>query len=86
MEPVRPQQRIELIDALRGYALMGLFLIHMVEYFELYWADPTPSRINSTLFFVFGGKAYAMFGLLFGVSMRSDIPFRKTSRARVTPA
>lgn len=67
MEPIRPQ-RIELIDALRGYALMGLFLIHMVEYFELYWADPIESRVNSTMFFLFGGKAYAMFGLLFGVS------------------
>jgi uncharacterized protein len=68
MQTIRPQQRIELIDALRGYALMGLFLIHMVEYFELYWANPIPSAVNSTLFFLFGGKAYAMFGLLFGVS------------------
>jgi uncharacterized protein len=68
MQAIRPQQRIELIDALRGYALMGLFLIHMVEYFELYWANPVPSAVNSTLFFLFGGKAYAMFGLLFGVS------------------
>lgn len=67
MHPVRPQ-RIELIDALRGYALMGLFLIHMVEYYELYWANPVPSTVNSTMFFLFGGKAYAMFGLLFGVS------------------
>jgi uncharacterized protein len=68
MQSVRLQNRIELIDALRGYALMGLFLIHMVEYFELYWANPIPSAVNSSLFFLFGGKAYAMFGLLFGVS------------------
>src|SRR5262245_60330071 len=68
MQGVRPQARIELVDALRGYALMGLFLIHMVEYYELYWANPLPSRVNSTMFFLFGGKAYAMFGLLFGVS------------------
>jgi uncharacterized protein len=68
VQAIRPQQRIELIDALRGYALMGLFLIHMVEYFELYWANPVPSAVNSTFFFLFGGKAYAMFGLLFGVS------------------
>ena len=67
MQSARPQ-RIELIDALRGYALMGLFLIHMVEYYELYWANPIESRVNSTMFFLFGGKAYAMFGLLFGVS------------------
>ena len=68
MQGVRPQPRIQLVDALRGYALMGLFLIHMVEYYELYGANPLPSRVNSTMFFLFGGKAYAMFGLLFGVS------------------
>lgn len=68
MQGIRPQQRIELIDVLRGYALMGLFLFHMVEYFVLYWANPIPSTVNSTMLFLFGGKAYAMFGLLFGVS------------------
>jgi len=62
--------RIELIDALRGYALMGLFLVHMVEYYELYWYSPPAVEppITSLMFTLFGGKAYAMFGMLFGVS------------------
>lgn len=47
---------------------MGLFLIHMVEYFELYWHQPEPGPVNTWTFFLFGGKAYAMFALLFGVS------------------
>ena len=68
MHSVRPQQRIEVVDVLRGYALMGLFLIHMVEYFELYWYRPEPGPVNTATFFLFGGKAYAMFALLFGVS------------------
>jgi uncharacterized protein len=66
--PIQPQERIVLIDCLRGYALMGLFLIHMVEYFELYWDNPVPSRVNTAAFFLFGAKSYAMFALLFGVS------------------
>lgn len=65
---IQPQERIVLIDCLRGYALMGLFLVHMVEYFELYWDNPIPSRVNSAAFFLFGAKSYAMFALLFGVS------------------
>jgi uncharacterized protein len=65
---MRPQPRIEVVDVLRGYALMGLFLIHMVEYFELYWYQPEPGPINTWSFFFFGGKSYAMFALLFGVS------------------
>jgi uncharacterized protein len=60
--------RITLFDVLRGYALMGLFLIHMVEYYEVYWRQPTPGWVNTGTFFMFGGKAYAMFALLFGVS------------------
>ncbi len=68
MALVQPQQRVEAVDVLRGYALMGLFLIHMVEYFELYWHSPEPGPVNTWSFFLFGGKAYAMFALLFGVS------------------
>ncbi len=68
MRAFQPQQRIEVVDVLRGYALMGLFLIHMVEYFELYWHQPEPGPVNTWTFFFFGGKAYAMFALLFGVS------------------
>ena len=60
--------RIVLLDALRGFALFGLFIIHMVEYFELYWFKPEPGWIHDVTFFVFGGKAYAIFALLFGAS------------------
>jgi uncharacterized protein len=67
-DSIKPQERIVLIDCLRGYALMGLFLIHMVEYFELYWDNPIPSRVNTAAFFLFGAKSYGMFALLFGVS------------------
>ena len=62
------QERIILIDSLRGYALMGLFLVHMVEYYELFWYSPTDNAINTWVFRIFGGKAYAMFAMLFGVS------------------
>jgi len=60
--------RLEVVDALRGFALMALFLIHMVEYFELYWYQPEPGMVHDVVFFLFGGKAYAIFALLFGVS------------------
>ena len=60
--------RLVFVDALRGYALMGLFLIHMVEYFELYWLHPEPGPVNTLMFALFGGKAYAIFALLFGLS------------------
>ena len=56
------------VDCLRGFALFGLFIIHMVEYFELYWYLPEPGFFHNLIFFLFGGKAYAIFALLFGLS------------------
>lgn len=67
-EATPKRERILLLDSLRGFALMGLFLVHMVEYFELYWYKPEQSIFNDITFFLFGGKAYAVFAMLFGVS------------------
>jgi uncharacterized protein len=61
-------ERLELVDALRGYALMGLFLVHMCELFELYWAHPEASAVHDWVFALFAGKAYALFALCFGFS------------------
>ncbi|MBN2349100.1 MAG: DUF418 domain-containing protein [Bacteroidales bacterium] len=67
-QQITPKKRIVLIDALRGYALMGLFIVHMIEYYEVYWYKPEPSVYKNITFFLFGGKAYAIFALLFGLS------------------
>ena len=61
-------QRVLLLDALRGFALMGLFLVHSIELFELYWKNPVDSKVHDIIFFLFAGKAYAIFAMLFGVS------------------
>ncbi|MFL6575783.1 MAG: DUF418 domain-containing protein [Povalibacter sp.] len=61
-------RRVELVDALRGFALLGLLLIHSLEYFELYWQHPEPSQLHDLVFIAFAGKSYAIFALLFGLS------------------
>jgi len=65
---VEQQSRLELVDSLRGFALLGLFLVHSVELFELYWAHPTPSPVHDWVFGLFAGKAFALFALCFGLS------------------
>jgi uncharacterized protein len=65
---VKANNRIEMVDALRGYALLGLFLVHCVERFELYWLDPQPDAWFDTTMAIFAGKAFAIFALLFGFS------------------
>lgn len=59
-------QRVTMVDALRGWALLGLFLVHCVERFELYWLNPVPDAWFDAVFTIFAGKAFAIFALLFG--------------------
>lgn len=61
-------QRIELIDALRGFALMGICFVHCMEYFILYWVNPDPTVLHKIIFFLFAAKSYAIFALMFGLS------------------
>jgi uncharacterized protein len=60
--------RLELVDSLRGLGLLGLFLVHCVEKFELYWANPTGGPVFDWVFGLFSGKSYALFALCFGLS------------------
>ena len=64
--------RMEGLDALRGFALFGIFIVHMPELFELYWAhpatDPLQRAVHDAVWLVFAGKAFALLALCFGVS------------------
>ncbi len=74
--PVVPKERIIVVDALRGVALSGIMLLHQIEHFNYYrkplsspdWLSAIDGNVWNTLFFIFGGKAYATFSLLFGFS------------------
>lgn len=66
--------RISMVDALRGFAILAIMLLHNVERFEIYqapaWAPAWLAVIDKAVweaaFFFFGGKAYAIFAFLFG--------------------
>lgn len=64
--------RMEGLDALRGFALLGLFLVHMPELYELYWSHPTADPVqllwHDAVFKTFADKAFALLALCFGVS------------------
>ena len=69
-----PKKRIDSIDALRGFAIIGIVLWHCMEHFDLSYplVSPPPVSTDTTVFttiqFLFAGKAYAIFSLLFGLS------------------
>ncbi len=72
---VKPNERILLVDALRGFAIAAILLIHCSNNFlysiPLVWSAPEwllslDSSVRSILYFIFEGKAYTIFALLFG--------------------
>lgn len=67
-EPNGASPRLAIVDALRGYALMGLFLVHTLEYFELYWSNPVSNPVTTAVFTVFMGKTFSLLALCFGFS------------------
>lgn len=77
--------RIEVVDALRGFAVMAILLVHNLEHFifPVYPAD-TPGWLSvldqgvfSVVFTLFAGKAYAIFALLFGFTFYIQSDNRK---------
>ena len=60
--------RIALIDTLRAFALIGVYLVHMFEQYEIYWAAPK-ENLTHTIFTTFlMGKAFSLLTLCFGLS------------------
>ncbi|MDE5595548.1 MAG: DUF418 domain-containing protein [Muribaculaceae bacterium] len=68
--------RLEAVDALRGWALFAIVILHCIEHYNLFCI---PSNLPDLLlrfdrflfdmtFFILGGNAYATFSLLFGFS------------------
>ena len=69
-------KRLHVVDALRGFAILAIMLLHNIEHFDFYfkpeglpaWMQTLDQGIWDSLFFLFGGKAYAIFALLFGLT------------------
>ncbi|WP_294257695.1 DUF418 domain-containing protein [uncultured Sphingomonas sp.] len=60
--------RLDVVDVLRGFALMALFLVHVIESYELFWAVEKPGLITDIVFALFMGKSFSLLALCFGFS------------------
>lgn len=69
---------MDVADSLRGFAVLAIILLHSIEHFNFYsfpdpasrpeWLAFLDKSVWDSLFFMFGGKAYAIFAMLFGFS------------------
>jgi len=75
---IKDNERIEIIDVLRGFTLLGIILVHFAEQ---YYAGPSPQKVgNFTIKFLgdeiitgfigifISGKFFMIFSFLFGLS------------------
>lgn len=76
MSQTKSKSRIQIVDAIRGFALVGILFLHCIEHFDLLRYPESgagvfsklDTLIHDFLFFVFAGKAYSIFSLMFGFS------------------
>ena len=74
MKTLNDNKRNVAVDALRGFAVMGIMLLHNIEHFNFYsFPEPSSETVKALdtslwdmMFFAFSGKTYAIFALLFG--------------------
>ncbi len=75
-QPVQKQERVEILDLLRGFALLGILMVNMplmnapflteMGEFSL-WTDSLNQRATWIIDFFFTGKFYTLFSMLFGI-------------------
>lgn len=85
------KSRLEVVDSLRGFAIMAIMLLHSIEHFNFYvfpsvdtqpgWLTILDGHVWKSLFFLFGGKGYAIFALLFGFTF--NLMYRKQAKKGV---
>lgn len=76
LSPMNRSRRIDVVDALRGFALAGILLIHNLEKVNVCHAADQPinfltfldAPVSGIIYALFAGKSYAIFSMLFGFS------------------
>jgi len=73
---IQKSERLDVVDALRGFAIASILTLHNLEHFDfIYYPEMLPNWLKAmdttvwnTMFFLFGGKSYSIFALLFGLT------------------
>ncbi len=73
---LQSSSRLEVVDALRGFALLAIVLLHNLEHYNIFgdpagqplWLENLNRYVTDVIYALFAGQAYATFSLLFGFS------------------
>jgi uncharacterized protein len=94
MTPVQPAERVETIDILRGFALLGILLVNMGIFINPIFSfllppDPATPAIDKAaswlIHFIAEGKFYSLFSLLFGLGFAIQFIRAEERGGRIVP-
>lgn len=79
------KSRIQFLDVVRGFAIVAIMLLHNMEHFDVYyfpeylpeWIKNLDTIVWDVMFFMFGGKVYSIFALMFGVTFAIQLTNRE---------
>ncbi len=72
MKPISSNERVQLLDVLRGFALLGILLVNIMSFSGIWsggqeWDGYADLTVDAFIKFFFRGKFLALFAMLFGV-------------------
>jgi len=78
--PLQPQERVEAMDVLRGFALLGVFVVNMLFFAAPYqttlmrpWPEAAQPWFMAFLLLFWQGKFYCLFSFLFGMGFAEQV-------------
>lgn len=86
-EPVQPDQRVELIDILRGFALTGVLLVNMMNYGGHWarWTGFLDTAFHVVERFFFEQRFWHLFSILFGLGFAIQLLRADAKGVKHTP-
>jgi len=86
-EPVRPHERIALIDILRGFALTGVLLVNMMNYggHLAQWTGVVDRTFHVVEYFLFEQRFWHLFSLLFGLGFAIQLQRADANGVNIAP-
>ncbi|UQA60040.1 DUF418 domain-containing protein [Polyangium aurulentum] len=94
LAPVSPEERLPLLDVLRGFALLGIIVMNMPS-FNLPWGSwaivphlfpgPADRAAETVAMAIFAGKANSIFSFLFGLGLTIQLQRADARGQRMTP-
>src|SRR6056297_2146453 len=94
LKPVENKERIQILDILRGFAILGILMVNMPMFnspfmarlgnFSLWESIPNHFSVLFIRFF-FEGKFYSLFSILFGIGFYLFLQKQKESGKSILP-